>query len=123
MSPTRNLRLPNNRGIEAGKRQVDELGKSKRKTLGRILLLDLATTGSVEVANESREGSRREKRKEGGKREKKRERKVGINESVGTPLWVWLNHGTADRGKDVRKRRRARRGGEGGGKERAETGE
>lgn len=74
MSPTRNLRLPNNRGIEAGKRQVDELGKSKRKTLGRILLLDLATTGSVEVANESREGSRREKRKEGGKREKKREK-------------------------------------------------
>lgn len=31
MSPTRNLRLPNNRGIEAGKRRVDELGKSKKK--------------------------------------------------------------------------------------------
>lgn len=24
-------------------------------------------------------------------------------------LWVWLNHGTAERGKDVRKRRRGRR--------------
>ena len=106
MSPTRNLRLPNNRVIEAGKRQVDELGKSKRKTLGRILLLDLARDG-----------------KRGDREREPRRFEEGKKESVGTPLWVWLNHGTADRGKDVRKRRRARRGGEGGGKERAETGE
>lgn len=71
----------------------------------------------MEVANENREGTATGVRLRGkGKKERKKggkkERKVGINESVGTPLWVWLNHGTADRGKDVRKRRRARRGGE-----------
>lgn len=70
----------------------------------------------MEVANENREGTAtgvrlRGKGKKERKKGRKKERKVGINESVGTPLWVWLNHGTADRGKDVRKRRRARRGG------------
>lgn len=73
MSPTRNLRLPNNRGIEAGKRQVDELGKSKRKTLGRILLLDLARDGRSRTRAAKVRGGKKERR-EGKGRKKERER-------------------------------------------------
>lgn len=78
MSPTRNLRLPNNRGIEVGKRQVDELGKSKRKTLGRILLLDLARDGKR--GGREREPRRFEEGKKKGGREKgEKKREKGRN--------------------------------------------
>lgn len=77
MSPTRNLRLPNNRGIEAGKRQVDELGKSKRKTLGRILLLDLARDGKR--GGRERERRFEEGKKKGGREKGEKKREKGRN--------------------------------------------